>query len=258
MLGSAWAAPIALTPIPRTTLAVVHRSSHAPAARRPARAAKPQDRILEHDASFQTRGPDRPQRRREQERRISRSNKKGPGLPGWARLNAPFPALGAGWGAGLRASGGPRARGGSRWREARFQRAVSPVGAAGRRSRARPAVPSEAAHATLIVLPDARVDRLRQSYRDVFVCVVTDDFERSDRGVQIVPPLLLQFAVRVKRLRIRIQSARRLRKIALLNGDRRHAAMARFDRERGPRRATPTITIASTRMRDNIDLLPDS
>ena len=124
----------------------------------------------------------------------------------------------------------------SRWREARFQRAVSPVAPGGRRSRARPAVPSEAAHSTLIMLPDARIDRLRQSYRDVFVCVVTDDFERSDRGVQIVPPLLLQIAVRVKRLRIRIHSARRLRKIALLNGDRWHAAMARFDRERGPRR----------------------
>ena len=40
----------------------------------------------------------------------------------------------------------------------------------------------------------------------VFVCVVTDDLERSDRGVQIVPPLLLQFSVRVKRLRIRIHS----------------------------------------------------
>ena len=30
MLGSAWAAPIALTPIPRTTLAVVHRSRKRP------------------------------------------------------------------------------------------------------------------------------------------------------------------------------------------------------------------------------------
>ena len=175
MLGSAWAAPIAL--IPDTENDACRRPSHsqARAMRRPARTAKPQGRIPEHEASFQTRGPDRSRRRREHERRISWSNKKGPGLPGWARLNAPFPALGGGlgcwpsgqWGRAFGRAARPAvARG-----EARFQRAVSPVGAAGRRSRARPAAPSEAVHAPLVVLPDARVDRLRQSYRDVLVCV---------------------------------------------------------------------------------------
>src|SRR5271165_2072096 len=81
----------------------------------------------------------------------------------------------------------------------RVQHAISP---SARQGAARAAAPSEAAHSPLIMLPDARVDRLGQSYRDVFVCVVTDDRERSDRGVQIVPPLLLQFSVRVKRLSI--------------------------------------------------------
>ena len=109
--------------------------SQAPATRRPARTAKPQERIPEHEASFQTRGPNRSRQRREHERRIPRSNKKGPGLPGWARLNAPFPALGGRFGVlafgpagppGLRERGEAGGRAGGR-----FQRAVSPVGAAG-------------------------------------------------------------------------------------------------------------------------------
>ena len=81
--------------------------SQAPAMRRPARTAKPQGRIPEHEASFQTRGPHRSRRRREQERRISRSSQeKSRTRREWARLNAPFPAFGGGLGcAGLRASG---------------------------------------------------------------------------------------------------------------------------------------------------------
>ena len=108
---------------------------------------------------------------------------------------------------------------------ARFQRAVSPVGAAGRRSRARPAAPSEAVHAPLVGVPDTRIDRIRQDDRHDLVGVSADHPERSDRGVQIVPPLLLQFAVRVKRLRIRINISRRPRKVALYDVDCRNAMM---------------------------------
>src|SRR5208337_540296 len=88
-----------------------------------------------------------------------------------------------------------------------------------------PAASSEAVHPPLVGLPDARVDRVRQLHRHHLVGVPADHFERSNRGVQIVPPLLLQFAVRVQGLRIRIDISRRLRKVTLYNIDCRNAMM---------------------------------
>src|SRR5271165_18287 len=109
------------------------------------------------------------------------------------------------------------------------------VGAAGRRSRARPAAPSEAAHSTLVGVPDTRIDRIRQVHRHALVGVSADHFERSNRGVQVVPPLLLQFAVGVKRLRIRINISRRLRKVALYDVNRRNPTMAWLQGKGGTR-----------------------
>ena len=256
MLGSAWAAPIALIPIPENDACRRPSHSQAPAMRRAARTAKPQGHIPEHEASFQTRGPDRSRRRREHERRISRSNKKGPGLPGWARLNAPFPALGAGWGAGLRASGGPRARGAPAARgQARFQRAVSPVGAAGRRSRARPAAPSEAVHAPLVGVQDTRIDRIRQDDRHDLIGVSADQLERPLCGMKIVPPMLLQFAVGVKRLRIWVKPARR-RRGPLDQADVRNAMMAGLNGESRPRPNASHDDDTVLAVCDNIELTP--
>ena len=91
-----------------------------------------------------------------------------------------------------------------------------------------PRAPSEAVHAPLVGVPDTRIDRVRQDDRHDLVGVSADHPERSDRGVQIVPPLLLQFAVRVKRLRVRINISRRPRKVALYNVDCRNAMMTRL------------------------------
>ena len=149
--------------------------SQAPAMRRPARTAKPQGRIPEHEASFQTRGPNRSRRRREQERRISRSNKKVPDCRDGRASMHPSRPLGAGLGCWPFGPAGPAfgraARPAVARGKARFQRAVSPVGAAGRRSRARPAVPSEAVHAPLVVVHDARIDRFRQDDRRLLIGV---------------------------------------------------------------------------------------
>ena len=74
--------------------------AHSPAARRSARTAKPQGRIPEHEASFQTRGPHRSRRRREQEPRISRANQKIPHCRNGRALMHPSRPLGAGLGRG--------------------------------------------------------------------------------------------------------------------------------------------------------------
>ncbi len=117
--------------------------SQAPAMRRPARTAKPQVRIPEHEASFRTRGPNRSRRRREQEQRISRPSQKDRSAGMGARQCTLPGFCGRGWGAAhLRASGGdPGAR---RGRRSRLRHGASStrhfaIGAAGRRSRARPA-----------------------------------------------------------------------------------------------------------------------
>ena len=216
--------------------------SQAPAMRRPARTAKPQGRIPEHEASFQTRGPHRSRRRREQERRISRPNQKirsaGMGAP-----QCTLPGLwGRGWDAAhLRASGADLRRAArsavalEAWRASARHFAV---GAAGRRSRARPAALSEAAHSTLVVVPDARIDRIRQDDRHDLVCVSADHRERPDCDVQIVPPMLLQFAVRVKCPRVRRNVTRRRHPLPLLDADCRNATMTRFDSEGRTRRKT--------------------
>ena len=216
--------------------------SQAPAMRRPARTAKPQERIPEHEASFQTRGPNRSRRRREQERRISRPSQKSPGVPEWARLNAPFPAFGGG--VGVRWPSGQRGRplGARRGRRSRLRHGAfsAPFRLSVRQGGARALAPrlrQKQRTRRSSCVPDARIDRIRQDDRHVLVGVSADHLERSDRGVQIVPPMLLQFAVGVKRLRIRIKSARRLRKVSLAQGDRRHATMARLRwRRRAPRR----------------------
>ena len=102
--------------------------SQAPAMRRPARTAKPQGRISEHEASFQTRGPHRSRRRREQERRISRSNQEIPACRNGRALMHPSRPLGAGLGCG--SPSGQRGRPfGPAWPAIepwRVQRAISP------------------------------------------------------------------------------------------------------------------------------------
>ena len=79
--------------------------SQAPAMRRPARTAKPQGRIPEHEASFQTRGPIVRGDGANKNGEFRRRKQENPGLPEWARLNAPFPAFGGG--VGVRLTFGP-------------------------------------------------------------------------------------------------------------------------------------------------------
>ena len=105
-------------------------------------------------------------------------------------------------------------------------------------------------------VPDARVDCLRQERQRRLCWRMADHPERSDRDVQIVPPLLLQFPVRVKRLRIRIHSMPAPAQSFPAQCDRqaRHDGTAPM-RTRTPTTGhTPTIT-AALAVCDNIELL---
>src|SRR5208337_3570609 len=110
MLGSAWAAPIALIPIPRATLAVVHRTRKRPPCGGPLAQQSPK-------GIFPNMKP--PSKREAPIVRSDGANKNGEfhgrtrKVPDCrdGRLNAPFPVLGAGSVLAFGPAGpGPRAR----------------------------------------------------------------------------------------------------------------------------------------------------
>ncbi len=140
------------------------------------------------------------------------------------------------WPSGPRGSRPAGARRGrrSRGREAHLERAVSPVGAAGRRSRARPAVQSEAVHAPLVVVHDARIDRIRQDDRRLLIGVSANKRERPLCDMKIAPSMFLQLASGVQRLRIWGKPARR-RRGPLNQADVGHAMMAGLNGDGRPR-----------------------